>query len=188
MLVSVVQSGAVVTRSNLSQIYTQHCTDSSRTEFILEKHNRHQFLALTGEIWVVCCENLKKIDRVMAVPHCFNPFPVAFGTLLWVSLSYDATSVLMQSSLRTSESDVLCLYVLLCLVVTKKCKYGEIKLCGKKIIGINYQQDRELSNYPLELCIYITFIFMMGLRRVHPWYQKIRYMNTIHGVPGVMVV
>ena len=27
---------------------------------------------------------------------------------------------------------MLCLYVLLCLVVTKKCKYGEIKLCGKK--------------------------------------------------------
>ena len=42
VLVSVVQSGAVVTRSSLSQIYTQHCTDSSRTEFILEKHNRHQ--------------------------------------------------------------------------------------------------------------------------------------------------
>ena len=38
----------------------------------------------------------------------------------------------MQSCLRTSESDVLCLYVLLCLVVTKKCKYGEIKLCGKE--------------------------------------------------------
>ena len=74
VLVSVVQSGAVVTRSNLSQSYTQHCTDSSRTQFILEKHNRHPFLALTGEIWVVCCENLKKSDRVMAVPHCFNPF------------------------------------------------------------------------------------------------------------------
>ena len=131
-LVSVVQSGAVVTRSNLSQIYTQHCTDSSRTWFILEKHNRHPFLALKGEIWVVCCENLKKIDRVMAVPHCFNPFPVAFGALLWVSLSYDVTSVLMKSSLRTSESVVICLYVLLCLVVTKKCKYGEIKLCEKK--------------------------------------------------------
>ena len=136
VLVSIVQSGAVVTRPNLSQIYTQHCIDSSRTEFILEKHNRHQFLALTGEIWVVCCENLKKIDRVMAVPHCFNPFPVAFGALLWVSLSYDVTSVLMQSSLCTSESDVLYLYVLLCLVVTKKCKYGEIKLCEKKYIYI----------------------------------------------------
>ena len=132
VLVSVVQSGAVVTRSNLSQMYTQHCTDSSRTEFVLEKNNRHQFLVLTGEIWVVCCENLKKIDRVIAVPHCFNPFPVAFGALLWVSLSYDVTNVLMQSSLRTSESDVLCLYVLLCLVVTKKCQYGEIKLCEKK--------------------------------------------------------
>ena len=132
VLVSVIQSGAVVTRSNLSQIYTQHCTDSSRTEFRLEKHNRHQFLALTGEIWVVCCENLKKIYRVMAVPHCFNPFPVAFGALLWVSLSYDVTSVLMQSCLRTSEPDMLCLYALLCLVVTKKCKYGEIKLRGKK--------------------------------------------------------
>ena len=132
VLVPVVQSGAMVTRSNLSQIYTQHCTDSRRTEFILEKYNRHQFLALTGEIWVVCCENLKKIDRVMAVPHCFNPFPVAFGALLLASLSYDVTSVLMQSSLRTSESDVLCLYLLLCLVVTNKCKYGEIKLCEKK--------------------------------------------------------
>ena len=132
VLVSVVQSSAAVTLSNLSQIYTQRCTDSSRTEFILEKHNRHQFLDLTGEIWVVCCENLKKIDRVMAVLHCFNPFPVAFGALLWVSLSCDVTSVLMQWCLRTSESDVLCLYVLLCLVVTKKCKYGEIKLCGKK--------------------------------------------------------
>ena len=132
VLASVVQSSAVVTRSNLSQFYTQHCTDSSRTQFILEKHNRHPFLGLTGEIWVVCCENLKKIDRVMAVPHCFNPFSVAFGALLWVSLSYDVTSVLMQWSLRTSESVVLCLYVLLCLVVTKKCKYGEIKLCGKK--------------------------------------------------------
>ena len=98
--------------------------------FILEKHNRHPFLALTGEICVVCWENLKKIDRVMAVPHCFNPFPVAFGALLWVSLSYDVTSVLMQSTFRTSESVVLCLYVQFCLVVTKKCKYGEIKLCG----------------------------------------------------------
>ena len=132
VLVSVVQSSAVVTGSNLWQIYTQRCTDSSRTKFILEKHKRHQFLALTGEIWVVCCENLKKIDRVMAVPHCFNPFPVAFGALLWISLSYDVTSVLMQWCLGTSESDVLCLYVLLYLVVVKKCKYGEIKLCGKK--------------------------------------------------------
>ena len=50
------------------------------------------------------------------------------------SVSYDLTSVLMQSCLRTSESDVLCLYKLLCLVVTKKCKYGEIKLVGKKIL------------------------------------------------------
>ena len=24
------------------------------------------FLALTGELWIVCCEKLKKIDRVMA--------------------------------------------------------------------------------------------------------------------------
>ena len=79
----------------------------------------------------VCRENLKKIDRVMAVPHCFDPFSVGFGALLWVSLSYDVMSVLMQSSLCTKESIVLCLYVLLCLVVTKKCKYGEIKLCGK---------------------------------------------------------
>ena len=39
-------------------------------------------LALTGELWVVCCEKLKKIDRAMAVPHCINPFPVAFGALL----------------------------------------------------------------------------------------------------------
>ena len=132
VLVSVVQSGGVVTRSNLSQINTQHCTDSSRTQYILEKHNRHPFLALGSEIWVVCCVNLKKIGCVMAVPHCFNPFPVAFGALFWVPFSYDVTSVLMQSSLRTSESVVLCLYVLLCLVVTKKCKYGEIKLCGKK--------------------------------------------------------
>ena len=141
VLVSVVQSGAVVTRSNLSQIYTQHCIDSSRTQFIREKHNRHPFLALTGEIWVACCENLKKIDRVMAVPHCFNPFPVAFGAFSWVSLSYDVMSVLMQSSLRTSESVVLCLFVLLCLVVTKKCKYGEIKFCGKNIRDLSVCSD-----------------------------------------------
>ena len=140
--VSVVQSSAVVRRSNSSQIYTQHCTDSSRTQFILEKHNRHP-----GEIWVVCCENLKKIDRVMAVPHCFDPFPVAFGALLWVSLSYYVTSVLMQSSLRTSESVVLCLYVLLCLVVTKKCKYREIMLCGKrkKIAVITRETSKSVS-------------------------------------------
>ena len=145
VLVSVVQPGAVVTRSNLSQIYTQHCTDSSRTKFILEKHNRHTFLALTGEIWDACCEDLKKIDRIMAVPHCFNPFPVAFGALLWVLLSYDVTSVLMQSRLRTSESVVLSLYVLLCLVVTTKCKYGEIKLCGKKVVFINVKHLNLLS-------------------------------------------
>ena len=82
VLVSVVKSGTVVTWSNLLQIYTQHCTVSSRSQFILEKHNRHPFLALTGEIWVVCRENLKKIDRVMAVPHCFDPFSVGFGALL----------------------------------------------------------------------------------------------------------
>ena len=32
LLVSVVQSGAVVTRSNLSQIYTQYCIDRSRLQ------------------------------------------------------------------------------------------------------------------------------------------------------------
>ena len=148
VLVSVVHSGAVVTRSNLSRIYTQHCTDSSRTQFRLKKHNMHPFLALTVDIWVVCCENLKKIYLVMAVPHCFNPFPVAFGPLLWVSLLYDVTSVLMQSSLRTSESVVLCLNVLLCLVVTKKCKYGEIKLCGKKSFGscLEFSYKKHVQN------------------------------------------
>ena len=49
----------------------------------------------------------------------------------------------MQSSLRTSESVVLCLYVLLCLVVTKKCKYGEIKIC----ILENFVQNWDFSKF-----------------------------------------
>ena len=50
-------------------------------------------------------------------------------------LSYTVLVSVVQSGAvvtQSSLSDVLCLYVLLCLVVTKKCKYGEIKLCGKK--------------------------------------------------------
>ena len=85
-----------------------------------------------GKLWVICCEKLRKIDRVMIVPYCINPFPVAFGALFGVWVLSDVKSVLMQKSVSTLKSVMLCLYVLLCLVVTKKkCKYGEIKLCGK---------------------------------------------------------
>ena len=132
VLVSVVQSGAVVTRSSLSQIYTQHCTDSSRTEFILEKHNRHQIPRPKGrDMGCLLWEFEKKLTVLWRCRTVLIHFQSLLGHC-YGSLSYDVTSVLMQSCLRTSESDVLCLYVLLCLVVTKKCKYGEIKLCGRK--------------------------------------------------------
>ena len=44
----------------------------------------------------------------------------------------------MQTSVRTLKSVMLCLYVLLCLVVTKrKVNMEEINLCAKKIIKKN---------------------------------------------------
>ena len=89
------------------------------------------FLVLTGEIWVVCCEYLRKIDPVMAVPHCINPFPVAFGASLWVSLSYYVTSVLTYFRIHCA--------LLICTALScghkEMNKIGEIKLRGKKIFS-----------------------------------------------------
>ena len=73
-----------------------------------------------GKLWVISCEKLSKIDRVMTVPYWINPFPVAFGALFGVYVLSDVTSVLMQTSVRTLKSVMLCWYVLLCLVVTKR--------------------------------------------------------------------
>ena len=128
VLVSVVQSGAVVTRSSLSQIYTQHCTDSSRTEFILENTIGTKFLALKGEIWVVCCENLKKIDRVMAVPHCFNPFPFDFGALLWVVIiwCYECAYAVMFEYFRIRCALLIC--------TALSCSHKEIQIWWNKVV------------------------------------------------------
>ena len=85
-------------RSDAIQIYHEVMHSTALTAAEHNSDLKHTigapFLTLTDEIWVVCCENLRKTDRVMAVPHCINPFPVAFGALLWVLLSHDVTSVL----------------------------------------------------------------------------------------------
>ena len=54
-----IQSSAVITRSNISRFYTQRCTESCRRRIRLENHNRNPaYLALMGELWGVCCEEI----------------------------------------------------------------------------------------------------------------------------------
>ena len=51
-----VQSSAIITRSNLSRYYTRHCHNSGRRSDIRITRNI-PYLALTGELWGVYCED-----------------------------------------------------------------------------------------------------------------------------------
>ena len=52
------QSSAVITRSNWSRYYFWHCGDSSRTKSDFKLATDTPYLALTGELWGVYCEDL----------------------------------------------------------------------------------------------------------------------------------
>ena len=71
------QSGAIITRSNLSRYFTQHCNYSSRTWIGLETHNRHTIPRPSGRARGAggsFVEILDKIDRVITAPHCMSKF------------------------------------------------------------------------------------------------------------------
>ena len=69
---TVVQSSAVITQSNLSRYYIWYCDDSSRMQITLHSHNRHPIahphrgaMRCLMIMWL-----LNQIDGVTMAPHC----------------------------------------------------------------------------------------------------------------------
>ena len=81
------QSSVVITRSNLSRYHTQHCDYSSRTWNRLGAHNRHPYLALTGELWGVYCEhigaNWPPYNGIALYQCNWSRYCVAIGMSAW---------------------------------------------------------------------------------------------------------
>ena len=71
------QSGAVIKRSNIIRFCTQHNSCWSRTNIRANNHKGIPYLALTGELWGVYCDDLGK------------NWPRYNGTALYVPMSHN---------------------------------------------------------------------------------------------------
>ena len=58
------QSGAVITRSNITYYYIQLYINTGRTWARTTSHKIHTIARLHGELWGIFCENLEKINAL----------------------------------------------------------------------------------------------------------------------------
>ena len=65
-----VPSSAVITRSNIARYFIQHCFDWITIKIECQITNYIPYIALTGELWGVFCEDSVEIERVISAPHC----------------------------------------------------------------------------------------------------------------------
>ena len=67
-----IQSSVVITRSNIKLYCKQQCSDWDRNWPEVEITKDTPYLALTGEIWSVYCEDLGEIDCIATLSHCID--------------------------------------------------------------------------------------------------------------------
>ena len=70
MLVVTIDSQYVAVQSNTFCTQDNNC--EGKTSFILRIHERHTYLALTGELWVSFVGYLEKSDRDISGAHCIG--------------------------------------------------------------------------------------------------------------------
>ena len=59
-----------ISRCNTTRYYTQQNNFEDKTSFPLRTHERHPYLALTGELWVSFVSYLDKSDHEISEAHC----------------------------------------------------------------------------------------------------------------------